>query len=408
MITISEALDLCAGTFKPLPAVRRRIDEADGRVLAAPATARLSLPSFRSSSMDGYALRAADADDAREATPVSLDLVGEVAAGLKGGLEELPEIGPGQAVRIFTGGAVPPGADAVVRQEITRVESGRLMLGEPVEPSNNVREIGEELTEGSILLDAGERLTPGRIAALATAGIHQVDVFSEPRITLIVTGDEVRQIGTDLPLGGVYDAGGPLMATLMRRWGYGSLRVRYARDNKELLRETMDAAIREADIVVSSGGVSVGERDLVIPVSRTLGVEEIFWRVRQKPGKPLFLGRAPSGTALLGLPGNPGAMFIGALVYLGTLLNSLEGAAEPRPTFRRGRLLEPVGRTEQRDCWVRGRWDTDDQGGVVLSDMGHQASHMLSNLCRADAVFRLPAGEGPMPEGSVVEWIPIR
>lgn len=408
MITISEALELCATAFPPRPVVRRRIDEADGRVLSSPVHARLSLPSFRSSSMDGYALRAVDTVGAREGEPIRLRLIGEVAAGLQGGLEDLPEIGPGQAVRIFTGGAVPPGADAVVRQEITRIEDDALLLDDAVERGNNVREIGEELTEGTPLLEAGERLNPGRIAAVTSAGASEVEVYSAPRITVVVTGDEVRRLGSDLPLGGVYDAGGPLMSTLMRRWGYGTIRVRYARDDRAVLREVLDKAIRESDVVVTSGGVSVGDRDLVIPVSRSLGVEEVFWRVRQKPGKPLFLGRAPSGTALLGLPGNPGAMFVGALVYLRTLLNALEGMTDPRPQFRQGRLAEDVPRTAQRDCWIRGRWETDDAGGVVLSDMGHQASHMLSNLCRADALFRLPAGEGPMPTGSIVDWVPIR
>lgn len=402
MITIEEALTLCAEVQAALPPERLPLAHALHRVLAEPARARLDLPPFDQSAMDGYALESSGTVRAAENAPVTLSLQGEVAAAKQ---PEYPRLGGGTAMRIFTGGVVPRGADAVVKQEDVLREEGNVLVSAPVASGNNVRRRGEELAEGAELTGAGARITPGMLGALAVAGIDDVAVHREPRIAVLVTGDEVSPAGADLPLGAIYDGNGPLLMSLLQQWGYGDVELAYVEDDRGALEQAMDDAFSEADIVVTTGGVSVGDKDMVIPVAKEMGVEEVFWRVRQKPGKPLFLGRADDGPVLLGLPGNPASVMVSAQIYLRRLLDVLEGVAAPGPHLSQGRLAIETPADTHRDSWLRAVWSTGRDGSVQLEPLGNQASHMLSNLCRANALVRLPASAEAYPAGSPVGWL---
>ncbi|MBA1147775.1 molybdopterin molybdotransferase MoeA [Ectothiorhodospiraceae bacterium WFHF3C12] len=404
MITIEEALALCAEGLTPLAAERLPLAHALNRVLAEPARAQLDLPPFDQSAMDGYALASEGVSGASDGAPVRLGLSGEVAAARQA---EYPRLADGTSMRIFTGGVVPSGADAVVKQEDVYVEDGRLVVSAPVTTGNNVRRRGEELAAGAELTAAGRRITPGMIGALAVAGVDDVPVHREPRIAVLVTGDEVSPAGADLPLGAIYDGNGPMLMALLEHWGYGDVELAYVEDDRGALEQAMDDVFAEADLVVTTGGVSVGDKDMVIPVAREMGIEEVFWRVRQKPGKPLFLGRAEDGPVLLGLPGNPGAVAVGAQIYLRRLLDVLEGVAEPGPHLYQGRLALETEADPGRDSWLRAVWWTGRDGGIQLEPLGRQASHMLSNLCHANALLRLPASAEAYPAGSAVRWLPL-
>lgn len=404
MIEIERALALCAEHVTALPARRMPLAEVMDRVLAEPAGARLDLPPFAQSAMDGYALAAASTADAAEDNPVCLPLHGEVAAGRQ---RQQPRLEPGTAMRIFTGGVIPEGADAVVKQEDVRAYAGDVELVVPVSRGNNIRRRGEELATGAPMAGAGARITAGMVGALAAAGVDEIAVHGEPRIAVLVTGNEVSPAGTDLALGAVYDANGPLLLSLLQRWGYREVSLSYVEDEWDAVEQALIDALEDADVVVTTGGVSVGDRDLIIPVARELGVDEVFWRVRQKPGKPLFFGMDGAQTPVLGLPGNPAAVLVGAHLYLRRILDCLEGAERPGPLFRRGRLAEETRADARRDCWLRAQWRTVDDGSVELGVLGHQASHMLSNLCTADALVRLPASAEPYPAGSRVDWLPL-
>lgn len=404
MITIEEALRLCADAASVLPAERLPLAHALHRVLAEPARAQLDLPPFEQSAMDGYALMTADTAAATASSPAALEVIGEIAAARQG---EHPRLAAGTAMRIFTGGVVPIGADAVIKQEDVSRDNDIVVVSAPVALGNNVRRRGEELAAGAELTAAGARISPGMLGALAVAGVDDVAVHREPRIAVLVTGDEVSPAGADLPLGAIYDGNGPLLMSLLQQWGYGDVELAYVEDDRGALEQAMEDAFAEADLVVTTGGVSVGDKDMVIPVAKALGMEEVFWRVRQKPGKPLFLGSLDDGPLLLGLPGNPASVMVSAQIYLRRLLDALEGVAEPGPYLSHGRLAVETRADGRRDSWLRAVWFTGRDGSVQLEPLANQASHMLSNLCRANALLRLPASAEDYPAGSTVSWLPL-
>ena len=402
MIEIAEALRLMVDSVKPPPTEWVSLEQALGRVLREPATATIDLPPFRQSAMDGYAIRTADTRAASEDAPVSLQVIGEVAAGVHG---ENHPLAPGQCCRIFTGGRVPDDADAVLPQEIVTRRDSMAVIREPSPPGRNVRGLGEELARGSLLMEPGGRLTPAMIGALGAAGVARVGVGARPRVRVLITGNEITEPGEPLPEGGVYDANGPTLRSYLRQWDCEDFAVERVPDDRDSVERAMREALAHADVVVTTGGVSVGDHDLVVPTAGHLGLETIFWKVAQKPGKPLFLARSPSGVPLLGLPGNPAAVVVGVAVYLRRLLAVQEGEASS--PLRRAPLAADLRPDSRRDCWVRARKVADEMGCMGLEPLGRQASHMMSNLFQADALLLAPAGDAPLPAGTAVQWLDL-
>ena len=401
MITIEEAFAAYEKHVTPLPSEVLSLEAALGRVLAEPARTRIPLPPFRQSAMDGYALRAEDVSGASPQNPARLRVAGVIPAGK---LPEIPRLRPGEAFRIFTGGYVPEGADAILRQEDAEEENGLLLVRTPVEKGQDLREAGEELPQGATVAEKGMRLTPGLWGALAAAGVDQVRVHRRPRVAVLVTGDEIAPPGTPLAPGQVYDANSFLTRGFFRSLGLEAAVWRVP-DDPAVLRETLAEALEHSDLVVTTGGVSVGERDLVIASAKTVGVEPIFWKVRQQPGKPLFFGLW-KGVPLIGLPGNPGAVFVGLVIHVRRVLELLEGVHDPLPRFYPGELRGKV-KAGRRDRWIRCRLRVEDDGKVVLEALPHQGSHMISNLAWTEALARLSAGtsaETPFPR---VLWTPV-
>lgn len=397
MLEIDAALGLCSARVDALPARQMPLRAALGRVLAAPALSALDLPPFAQSGVDGYALRAADT----AAAPRSLPLAGEIPAGRAAACP----LAPGTAVRVFTGAMVPAGADAVVAQERVTLAGDALQLAAPVETGEGLRRQGEELGAGAAVCAAGQRLGAARLAALAAAGVATVSVRPEPRVRVLVTGDELSAAGGPPPPGVIHDANGPLLRGWLAERGYAP-RVAHVRDRLAVVEQHLEQALAEADLVVTTGGVSVGDYDLVMRAAAAQGVETVFWRVRQKPGKPLYLGVAPDGVPLLGLPGNPAAVLAGASVFLRRLLDLREGLATPGPELLGGVAAAAVRRDAVRDGWLRARREPE-AGTVALRVLERQASHMLSNLGEADALVRVPSGPEPLPAGAPLQWLPI-
>lgn len=377
-----------------LPSHHVALELALGAVLAQSAVARIALPRFTQSAVDGYALRAAEGQGERS-------LIGTSAAGDPAGVV----VGPGQAVRILTGGVVPQGADAVARQEIVERTGAGIALTEAVRPGEAVRFEGEELAAGATIAEAGQRVTAGLIAALAMAGVESVEVYRRPRVAVLVTGDEVVRAGELLGPGLVYDANGPLLRAWFVEHGYGEPVVAYVRDDEAALEEAMSAALDSADLVVTSGGVSVGDRDFVPVVADRLGVRKVFWKVAQKPGKPLWFGMR-EGRALLGMPGNPAAVLVCLSVHARAVLAQLEGEAVDQPAWRQGVLKVPVDADGERDRLVRMRLDMSD-GVASLELLPRQESHMLSNLASAHALVWLPSRPEAFAAGERVAWIQL-
>ncbi|PTR28529.1 molybdopterin molybdotransferase [Luteibacter sp. OK325] len=394
LLPLQETFGLYRKWVGRLPTHRLPVELALGSVLAEAATARIALPRFTQSAVDGYALRAAEGEAPRT-------LIGTAAAGEPAGVV----VGTGQAVRILTGGVVPEGADAVARQEIVERTGTGIVLTEAVRTGDAIRYEGEELAAGSIIANAGQRITAGLVAAFAMAGIDTVEVYRRPRVAVLITGDEVLRAGEPLAPGMVYDANGPLLRAWFVENGYGEPVVAYVRDDEAALEEALSAALDSADIIVTSGGVSVGDRDFVPSVADRLGVRKVFWKVAQKPGKPLWFGMR-EGKVLLGMPGNPAAVLVCLAVHARAVLGRLEGETADQPKWRGGVLSAAVDADAERDRLVRMRLH-NEEGVVRLEALPRQDSHMLSNLASAHALVWLPSRAEAFASGERVSWIPI-
>lgn len=402
LLSLDAALQAYVREVQPLPLQRLPLAAALQRVLATAVTACVDLPIFTQSAVDGYALRAADLAAATVAAPRRLPVAGEVRAGA---VAAAP-LQAGQLLRIFTGGRLPAGADAVARQEIVERQGDSVVLRQPVPIGTDVRVRGEELRAGAELARSGQRLHAGLVAALAMAGVAEVEVRRAPRIRVLVTGDEVGQDGPGEA--GVFDANGPLVSSWFAERGYPPPRVDYVADQRRAVDAALRAALADADLVLTTGGVSVGDHDLVRPSARGLGVHEVFWQVAQKPGKPLYFGVLGEGSArrlLLGLPGNPAAVLVCLHVHVAAVLAQLEQLDQPMPAWRAGRLASAV-RAGAREQLLRMALRVDATGQNWLERLDRQDSHMLSNLAAASALVRIPAGLEPAA-GVVVQWLAL-
>ncbi len=393
-----EARDALLAALVPLPATRVALAEAHRRWLAADLTALLDLPPFDNSGMDGWAVRTADLP----AIPARLRIAGRLPAGS----HSPGTVGPGEAVRIFTGAPLPAGADAVVMQEDADVdpsEPGLLRVRDRVRPWENVRFRGEDIRAGRALLDAGVRLGSGQVALLAAQGIDPVPVRPAPRVVVVPTGSELVPTGSPAPppAGSIFESNGVMLAGLVESVG-GIVRVLPpVPDQPGALRQALGSALDGADLVVTVGGASVGELDLVQSTLRDLGGQVDLWRLALKPGKPFFFGRRDR-TPVCGLPGNPVSAFVTAVLLVLPALRRLQGAADPLPPTVPGVLAEPVDNPGDRRHFVRVR--TGPDGSVRPS--GRQASHHLASLADADGLVDVPPGVS-LPAGArvrVIRW----
>lgn len=403
-LPIADALALLDSHLRPLDAVTLPLSAARNRVLAQDVASGCDLPPFDQSSVDGYAVQAADLATAGADTPVRLPVVAISAAEPQSQHRALAR---GECVRIFTGGLVPVGADCIVRQEWVEREGDHILVHRALAVGADLRLQGEEMRAGTPLLPAGQRLGAGLIGALAAAGVVEVAVTRAPRIRVLVTGDELVALGETAGLGQVFDANGPLIGGWLAQLGYADVQVERVRDTEEAVRDALQRAFAEADLVLSSGGVSVGDRDLMAPTAEALGAQRLFWKVAQKPGKPLYA--AVHGRCVyLGLPGNPASVLVNLAVFARRALGLLEGETRAGAHLRPGTLGADVRADRERDFWLRAQRRFDSDGQVRLYPLQRQASHMLSNLAQANCLVLLPArGSGQYAQNEAVQWLPL-
>lgn len=395
MISLSEALAAYPREIPALPVETVALNAALHRVLREPALARCDLPRFSQSALDGYVLTHEDATRAS----CTLKIAGSIAAGDSHALRPLVN---GECQRILTGARVPPNAGAVIAQERVTVADNCMTLGESLKPGANIRWQGEELREGATLGAAGQRLTPGLIAALAMAGADHVRVTRTPRIVVLVSGDEVKPLGTVLAEGQIWDSNGPLVLAWLQARGYTAV-AHHLPDTRAEVECSLQNALNEADLVITTGGVSVGDKDYILPVAEQLGVRRVFWQVAQKPGKPIYLGLRDR-TVLMGLPGNPGAVLIGLTLHVRAVLDQFEHAQPAGVTWRTGVLASSVKADNRRDCLLRMRMEIDDSGLARLHPLPHQDSHMMSNLGIADVLAWAPARDRAYAQNETLRW----
>lgn len=397
LISVAEAQRLVLERAKPLEAERVPIERATGRVLAQSAAAVVNLPPFASSAMDGYALRSADTASA----PVVLPVVERIAAGSPASRS----LAAGEAMGIATGGVVPEGADAVVPIEVVEENEEGLSVASPVTAGANVRDPGGDVRAGETVLEPGVALGPGQVGALAAAGVSEVQCTKRPRVGILVTGSELRQPGEALEPGQIYESNGLLLATALGLAGAVPAQLGVVADDEAEHRRTMERALLGFDMLITTGGASVGPHDLVRKVQAELRVEELFWGVAMKPGKPVAFG-VRRDHLVFNLPGNPVSVLATFELLVRPAINALLGLPDPLPAFRNGTLAAAVRRNADRDELVRATRRRDD-GAEVLEPLSGQESHMIVRAGRANALVWVEAGEGELAAGSAVRYLPL-
>jgi molybdopterin molybdotransferase len=393
LLAFEEALTRILDRARPLPTERVPLEQAAGRVLAEPALSRTDLPPFASSAMDGFAVRA-------EETPGSLPIEARVAAGSPS-LSPLPR---GAAAAIATGGAVPEGADAVVPIERAEETDGQVAIIEAVRSGAHIRPRGGDVREGTPVVEAGTRLGPVQIGALAAAGVGEVLCSRRPRVAVLATGSELRPPGEALAAGQIFESNRPMLAAVLAVAGAEVELLPVVPDEERAHRQALEHGLA-ADVLVTSGGVSVGPHDLVRRVAAELGVEEVFWGIAVKPGKPLSFG-VRNSTLVFGLPGNPVSSLVGAILFVRPALLAQQGVTDPLPAFEVARTAAALRRNAHRDEFMRARRSLGE-AGVTVEPIAGQESHMIVRASSADALVHVPRGSGEIAAGETVRYVAV-
>ncbi|WP_027233331.1 gephyrin-like molybdotransferase Glp [Phyllobacterium sp. UNC302MFCol5.2] len=378
LLPVNEALARILAGVETLDFEIVPLADAGGRVLAEDLHAKRQQPPFAASAMDGYAVRAADA----AAVPATLQLIGQSAAGHA----FAAAVGPGETVRIFTGAPLPDGADSVVIQENTVAHGDRIEIAEPVEQGKNIRKAGLDFNEDDVLLEAGRVLDAGALALAASGNHPAVPVVRRPRIAILATGDELVAPGEDMRPDQIVASNSFGLAEIIRQAGGFAIDLGIAEDRPEALSAAFDrATAADADVVVTLGGASVGDHDLVQPALAARGMVLDFWKIALRPGKPLMFGRL-DGTRILGLPGNPVSSLICAHIFLVPLIRAFSGLAH-EPNMRSAELGTDMAMNDQRQDYVRARVLRQPDGALVATPFPLQDSSMLKFFVEANGLI---------------------
>lgn len=395
LITVDQALDLILDKTQALAVGQLALNQALNHYLAEDIYSEINLPLFSQSAVDGYAICAQ-----AELEPNAIfELIGEVQAGHHSTLQ----LKLGQAVRIFTGAKIPIGTTTVARQEIVKVQSSStISITENLKIHADIRDVGEEIAIGQLLAKQGQKLSVGAIASLSMAGVKAVQVFQYPKVAAVITGDEIAENVEDVASGKIFDANAPLIQAWFEASGQ-QIKIFHVADTELAVRLLIQDLSERYDLILTTGGVSVGDYDFIRPVTLSLGFEEIFWKVKQKPGKPMLFAQLKredhSSCYLLGLPGNPAAVYVGMQIYTTTVLNALQGYKQQPNWF--SALLTHDLKVDARERFLR-MSASFDQASLKVKSLSKQQSHMLSNLMHANCLVRIPAGKN-MQEGQIVQ-----
>ena len=403
MLSIPEALEHVMAHARALAAEDTPLTEALGRTLAADVLTREDSPPFSNSAMDGYALRAADLDAASPESPVRLPVVGESSAGAVAP----PICAPGTTVRIFTGAPIPAGADTVVMQENVQRSGGEARFDASVALGKNVRVRGEDARVGDVLLRAGVTLRAGDVGLLASQGVATLPLVRSPRVAIVSSGDELRTLDEPERPGSIINSNAYMLAAQVRAAGCVPVVKPIVRDSLPALIETLQQTLRECDAVVTSGGVSVGDHDLMRAAFEEVGVDMGFWKVAIKPGKPFAFGRHADGKPVIGLPGNPVSALVTFEVLVRPLLRAMAGDRAPyRGLFQAtlgAELRHGLGRTE----FVRAQVAYDAAGGAVCVPVPRRGSGALPALASVDALILFAADREFIESDETVYYLPL-
>lgn len=398
LLPVADAQSRIVDAVSVLPAEQVPVADGLGRVLAVDVAARRSQPPMPVSAMDGYAVRADDV----AALPASLKVVGYAPAGhaFDGA------VGPGEAVRIFTGAPVPDGADTIVIQENTEADNDTVRVVDGTAPKGRfVRAAGLDFSEGDVLLSAGRVLTARDVGLAAAMNVPWLMVRRKPRISILATGDEIVMPGDPIGRDQIVSSNALALSAFITAQGGEPIDLGIAPDETDGLK-ALAAGARGSDILVTTGGASVGDHDLVQSVLGDVGLEVDFWRIAMRPGKPLMFG-AIDDTFLLGLPGNPVSSLVCAIMFLAPAMRTMLGVAEVMPRTFRARLGADLSENDEREDYLRARLSRDGQGDVVATPFDKQDSSMFATIARSDALIIRPPFAKAAATGDPVDAIAL-
>ena len=393
MLSVEEAQDRILAAARPTPAEQIGLAEAHGRVLAEDIAARRTQPPTAVSAMDGYAVRAEDVSK----VPARLRVVGYAPAG--GAYDRA--LSPGEAVRIFTGGPLPEGADAIVIQEDTDSDGTTVTVKESAPRGHYVRPAGLDFRAGEVLLRKGRLLTARDVGLAAAMNHPWLMVHRRPRVTILATGDEVVMPGDPVGPNQIVSSNGLGLAAAVRAFGGEPILLGIAPDDRDALGR-MAAGAAGSDLLLTTGGASVGDHDLVQSVLGDRGLEVDFWQIAMRPGKPLMFGHIGT-TLMLGLPGNPVSTLVCAMVFVQPALRRMIGLGEGVPAPLRARLAAPLPKNDRRQDYLRATAELDPEGGLLVRSFEKQDSSMMAPLARADCLIVRPPHAEPAPAGAAVD-----
>jgi molybdopterin molybdotransferase len=394
MIPVEEARERILAALRPTPSEIVALASAWGRVTAAPVIARLTQPPADVSAMDGYALCAANG-----ALGATLDVIGSAPAGHP----FAGRVGPGQAVRLFTGSVVPAGADAILLQEDATASGTEVRVNEAVTAGRHIRRAGQDFAAGDAVVPAARRLTARDIGLAAAANHPWLTVHRRPRVAILATGDEIAMPGEPIPPGGIVSSNSHALAALVRAAGGEPIVLPVAADTREAVAAVADS-VHGMDMLVTTGGASVGDHDLVIESLKSRGLELDFWQIAMRPGKPLLYGKLGT-VAVLGLPGNPVSALVCSILFLLPALSRLSGLpAAPPPTVQAiaGAPLKP---NDHRADHLRSTVTIDSRGRIIATPFPIQDSAMLRRFAHADALILRAPNAPALPEGAEITII---
>ena len=387
MITVEEALQLIENNIKPLTTEKRQVTTSLGYVLATNISSPINMPPFPQSAMDGYAV--AYTENVKEYA-----LIGEVAAGSSG---EEYNLQTGETVRIFTGAPVPKGANTVVKQEIAERNEDTISFTEEVAKNQNVRPLGEQIQENELALPKGTLITPAGVGFLAGIGITEIDVFKKPRINVIATGNELVKPGNPLPPGKIYESNSFMLIAALEQFNFTDVTVATIGDTYEATLSSIKTALENTDVLLLSGGISVGDYDFVGKALLELGVEKVFYKVKQKPGKPLFFGTYQN-KVIFALPGNPAAAMTSFYTYVLPSLHQLSSNSEKGLLQRNVPLAAAYIKKGDRAVFLKA---TVTKDGAEILDK--QSSAMLKTFATSNALVYIPHDKNEVQKGELVK-----
>jgi len=388
MISVTEAKKIILENVTSLESVTLTLNESAGLILAEDIYATLDIPAFPQSSMDGYAFSFSGWKKNKK-----LKITGEVAAGSK----ENFTLAEANAVRIFTGAAVPPGADTVVMQEKIKVLNGELIIeDENIQVGNSVRPKGSEIKGGGLAIEKENVLSPAAIGFLAGIGVTEVKVYPNPSISIIITGNELQQPGQPLQHGQVYESNSFALKAILKQLSFDNIQIFYAADKSETVKETLQEALEQSDVVLLTGGISVGDYDFVLQAATGCGVEKLFHKIKQRPGKPLYFGKKES-KLVFGLPGNPSSVLTCFYQYVVPALEKLSKRKIGLQTIK-----APLAKTFQKNTglthFLKGRFD-----GKTVTPLDAQESYRLSSFATANCLIQINEEVTLVKEGEIVD-----